>query len=405
MRSVTPVPIHVLEVIGNAKVGGVENHVLSLVQHLPAFGIRVTCLAPYESAYTAKLRSLGADVFLTEMHVNVPWRSLQFLNELIIQQEIDVIHSHLPRAHLLSGLAAHLTQRPAVATIHGMELGLEEFSIIKMAGMHTVAVCQQAYSQTLFLGMPPKMVHLIPNGVDLDRFCPRPAETSFRQEHRIPPDALLAGFAGRFSWEKGPDQLIQMAKIVHQTRPEVHFAMVGDGPMLDELRAMVPPAGLDEVFHIAGFSESMETIYPAFDLFAMTSRIEGMPLAALEAMACGIPVVAMSVGGLSEAIEVGTTGLTSAAEDVKGLANALLILAQDAAGRKKMGEAARQRAVNLYGLQQAVSGVAELLRSLTKYSLPSSLLDPDLVMPKTAEVKAHEKTAHVKVTGRPASPL
>ncbi len=396
MGSIAHTPMHVLEVIGNAHVGGVENHVFSLAQRLPEFGIKVTCLAPYESAYTARLRGLGVNVFPTEMHVHMPWKSIQLAQELISQQNVDVVHSHLPRAHLLAGLAARLTNRPAVATFHGMEVGMEEFGIAKMTGMHMVTVCQQAYSQVLALGMPAEMVHLVHNGVDLDVFVPRRKAAAYRQKNGIPTDALLVGFAGRLSYEKGPDQFVQVAEIVHRARPDIHFAMAGDGPMRDELRVLADRSGLAEVLHMTGLSESMAGVYPAFDIFAMTSRIEGMPLAALEAMACGVPIVAMSVGGLLEAVEVGTTGLTSAAEDVKGLAHAVLLLAGDAERMKKMGEAAHRRAANLFGLQPSVSSLADLLRNLTGYALPGSLLHPKLVVPETAEDKARVKPVHAK---------
>jgi glycosyltransferase involved in cell wall biosynthesis len=149
------------------------------------------------------------------------------------------------------------------------------------------------------------------------------------------------------------------------------------------------------VFHITGFGEAMETIYPAFDLFAMTSRIEGMPLAVLEAMACGIPTVAMSVGGLREAIEVGTTGLTSAAEDVKGLARALLILANDRDRMKKMGDAARRRVEVLFGLPQSVSRLSGIFRSLTGYAL----LQPGAALLEPAEVRTGEKQTVAKRKG------
>jgi glycosyltransferase involved in cell wall biosynthesis len=273
---------------------------------------------------------------------------------------------------------------------------MEELSIAKMTGMHMVAVCRQAYSQALSLGIPPERVHLIPNGVDLKKYFPHHKGTAFRQNNQIPPDALLAGFAGRLSYEKGPDQFVRMAEIVHQTRPDLHFVMVGDGPMSDEIRTMVQRSGLDEVFHLTGWNESMETVYPAFDLFAMTSRIEGMPLAALEAMACGVPTVAMSVGGLLEAIEVGTTGVTSSAEDVRGLANALLILIDDPDRMRRMGEAARQRAEHLFGLPQSLGALSDLFRSLTRYALPGTILASGPVMSQATEVKARAKPASTK---------
>ncbi|HEX2980497.1 MAG TPA: glycosyltransferase family 4 protein, partial [Anaerolineaceae bacterium] len=91
-------PIHVLEIIGNAIVGGMENYVFNLAGHLPEHGFKLTCLAPYESAYTASLRSLGCEVYVTPMHVDVPWRSIQFTTELIRQKHIDLVHATWPMA-------------------------------------------------------------------------------------------------------------------------------------------------------------------------------------------------------------------------------------------------------------------------------------------------------------------
>ena len=113
---------HILEVVGNAIVGGVEKYVQAIVQHLPSHGFKVTCVTPYESEITAKLRELGSPVYVVQMSEDPPWRSIQFLAELIRHQNIDLLHAHLPKSHMLAGLAGCLTGRPVVMTVHGMDI-------------------------------------------------------------------------------------------------------------------------------------------------------------------------------------------------------------------------------------------------------------------------------------------
>lgn len=374
MRTQSKEPLHVLEIIGNAIVGGMENYVYNLVRHLPSYGFKVSCLAPYESAYTASLRALGCDVYVTQMHVDVPWRTLQLTTELIRHNGIDLIHAHLPRAHALAGLAGRLTGRPALATFHGMEFNTEELSLSNMTGTHLITVCRPAFAQALALGIPPERVSLIPNGVDTRAFSPQRDTSAARARLGLPLDHPVVGFVGRLSYEKGPDQFIRLAAHVNQHRPDVHFALVGDGPMRAEVEELKNELGLAEVVHLPGQFSDMEAVYPALDLLAQTSRVEGMPFSILEAMASGLPVAAMSVGGVAEMIEVGTTGLTSAPEDPQGLGEAVLKLLEDPAQCRRMGRAGRKRVEETYNLYTSLRELSDLFRAQAK---PAGTLLPE----------------------------
>lgn len=372
--------IHVLEVLGNAIIGGMENYVRNLIAHLPVERFRVTCLCPYESKLTAELRRLGCTVYVTFMDYDPPWRSIQSTVEIIRHERIDLIHAHLPKAHALAGLAGCVTHRPVVATIHGMMVTTEDLGISRTTGTHLAVVCQEAYHQALALGISPEDVTLIPNGVDLSTFTPNPpasgesanplsretvSPAAFRQALGVPDGTLLVGFVGRLAWEKGPDQFIRMAQYVHKQRlaklaSSPHFVLVGDGPMKGELVEMIREMELEEVVHLAGLHIDTWAVYPALDVVVQTSRVEGMPLALLEAMACGRPVIAMGVGGVLELLEVDVTGFLAAGGDWEGVGNALLPLLDDPARRQTMGQAARRRAETLYDLAHSVQRTSDL---------------------------------------------
>jgi len=377
--TVTPT-VHVLEVIGNAIIGGVEMYVHNLVQLLPLHGFKVTCLAPYESPYTAQLRQLGCEVYITEMDVNVPWRSLQFATELARHLQVDLLHAHLPRAHALAGLAGNLTRRPVAATFHGMEFNIEELGIAQMTGTHVVTVCQKAYLQGLGLGIPAQRLSMIPNGVDCKKFTPANSGLEWRQKHNIPLDVPLAGFAGRLAYEKGPDLFIQFASSLHRQLPQVHYVLVGEGPMEGDVRRLIAEHELEGVVHLAGLNTDMSQVYPAFDIQVMTSRYEGMPFALLEGMACGVPSAALSVGGVAEIIEVGATGITATADDWEGLAGGVARLLVDTSAMRRMGAAARRRVEQHFDLHDSIAQTASLFRALVQSgAIPA--VDPAWVLP------------------------
>lgn len=390
-------PVHVLEVIGNAIVGGMEKYVQNLAYGLPSRNIKVSCLAPYESAVTEQLRAGGVCVYITAMSDDPHVRSLQFLCELIRHEQIDVLHAHLNKAHILAGLAGRLTHIPVAATIHGMEINVTELGIARMVGSHIVVVCQQAYAQVLSLGVPPQRVTLIPNGVNLHEFKPSHPKIDFRSQFCIPPEAPLVGYVGRFNWEKGPDLFLRMAGDVVKRRPDVHFIMVGDGPMRDELTELVDELGLSANLHFAGLLMETQRVYPAFDLLVQTSNIEGMPFALLEGMASGLPSAVINVGGVGELVIAGVTGTLSAEGDWGGVAEAVVHLLDNPEAMKKMGAAARKRVETLFNLSDRLDQFAALFRSMVQQNREPvtgiwnpPVMDSEVWSPDCARVKVEK---------------
>jgi glycosyltransferase involved in cell wall biosynthesis len=356
--------IRVLEVAGNAIVGGMERYVYNLARHLPEHRFKITCLTPYESPFTASLRELGSDVYITAMGDDPVWRSIQFTAELVNQLQIDLIHAHLPRAQMLAGLVGKITNIPVVATIHGMDISSLEIGICRLTGSHLTVVCQEAYSQALAVGVPEERLTLIPNGVDTKTFAPSTNRDWLRKKLGISEDAPLVGFVGRLAWEKGPDQFVQMAEYIHRLRPDVHFVIIGEGPMEEEIDDLIKRARMKAYIHRTGLLEKTWEVFSALDVLALPSRVEGMPFAILEAMSCGIPVAAMAVGGVAEIIEVGTTGYLSASGDWAGLGDAVMKTLAEPERRKAMGRAGRNRVETLFDLRRTTRLTVNLFRKL-----------------------------------------
>lgn len=360
--------VRVLQVLGNAIVGGMESWVLRLVQGLPAAYFEFTALCPFESPVTAQLRACGVDVEVAPMPEHLPWTTLQTACALVAERRIELLHAHLPQAHLLAGLAGTLTQRPVLTTIHARQLTTLDLEVHRLARSHVSVVARQSYFHALGLGVEPALLSFEPNGVDTARFRPRERADGepLRARLGLGPDVPLAGFVGRLSTEKAPDVFVRAALMLKTICPNAHAVLIGEGPMHAELVALIQRCGLEGQVHLAGVCHDMPALYGELDLIVSCSHTEAMPLVLLEAMACGLPAVATRVGGVPDIVEQGSSGWLVAPGDADDIAQCCARLLQNAAQHRCMSERARERAVQRLDLTPSVARVGELLQRLAR---------------------------------------
>lgn len=325
--------VHVLQWL---EMGGAETVALRLARAQRAAGHRVRLLSlggpqgPLRRAFdeagvpvdAPRTRAEGLDPAL--------WGRLALR---LGRRRPDVIHTHDPRSLVYAGPGARLAGARLIHTKHGDDAGGgRRGRLLAAAGRlpHAfVAVSAQTAAVARAAGeAPAHRVTTIPNGVAL-----RPAtgdRAAVRAELGLPPEAVVIGCVGRLEPVKGPDVLVDAV----QRCPEAHLVLVGDGSLFAQLdRPRV---------HRLGLRHDVPRLLSAFDLFAMGSRNEGLPLALLEAMAAGLPVVATAVGGVPDA--VGDAGVVVPPEDPAALAAALAPLVADAEHRAELGARARAAA-------------------------------------------------------------
>jgi len=366
-------PIHILQIVGNAIVGGMENYVVRLVERLPRESYGVFVLAPFESSFTDRLRAFGADVFITSITDEPSWQSIQLASALIQTRRIDVIQSHLPNAHVLAALAGRLTGRPVLATVHGRAVTTLDIEVQRLTGSHLAVVCNQTHFQALGIGIDPNHVHFIPNGVDTERFGPSELRTgALRARFDIDASTPLIGFVGRLSPEKGPDLFLRAALAIRAQCARAEFMLIGEGPMLKSLQGFVERFGLSDVVHFAGVQGAMAAVFNELDLVVSSSLSEAMPLAIMEAMASGVPVVACAVGGIPDLVAHGVTGWLVDAGDCDGMATRVVELLEEPALASAMARAARERAVQRFSLDQSVDATRNLYARLALKSSESN---------------------------------
>jgi glycosyltransferase involved in cell wall biosynthesis len=203
-----------------------------------------------------------------------------------------------------------------------------------------VAVSESVRNVLIQTGIPEHKIAVIHTGIAIPPALPTADQRAeARQKFDLPEDAFVIGHMGAFTPEKGQDIAIAAAAAVRASLPHVHFLFAGIGPRISELlnRAAANT-------HFPGFIENRSEFFAALDLFMMPSRSEAWGLAALEAMAHGIPVIASNIGGLREIVEPGKTGWLVPPNDAVLLADAIRSAETGRAALAEFAIAARQHA-------------------------------------------------------------
>jgi len=214
-------------------------------------------------------------------------------------------------------------------------------------------------------GFPPEKVHVIPNGVDTDRFCPRPeARARLRTELGVAVDVPLCGIVAALRPEKNHELFLRAAAGVRDQVPTAHFVIIGDGPRRGALEALARDLGILQAVHFLGSRNDVDRLLPGLDVFALTSHNEAFPVSILEAMSCGVPVVATQVGSVSEAVEDGATGHLIPPGDRAAATGRLADLLIDRSRARCFGRAARRRLLDRWSLEVMVRGYEQMVERI-----------------------------------------
>ncbi|HEY7514189.1 MAG TPA: glycosyltransferase family 4 protein, partial [Vicinamibacteria bacterium] len=232
-----------------------------------------------------------------------------------------------------------------------------------------VAISEETRSEFLAAGLDPSRVHLVPHGVDLQRFRPAsPGEKArLRETLGLPTKAALVCFTGRLLRGKGVETLLAAAAALRGDLPRLHVLLVGSGAgqalsVEPHLRARAAEEDLRGAVTFAGRVDNVEDYLRAADLFAFPSLYEAMPLSVLEAAASALPTVATAVGGIRDVLEDGRSGLLVRPGDVTGLREGLASLLRESSRAAEMGRAARASVEAGFDLRRNLERYRDLLR-------------------------------------------
>ena len=325
-----------------------------------------------------ELVRLGVPVtVINERRLSAP-RIVEALTRVLRTHAIDIVHTHRYKDTAIGALAAGLAGVPfLLRTVHGRPEPMRGWASWRFRAYNTldravlrwfadgmVAVSSVVAKSLEPLGGRYAPVVRLPNGIDFERVKPTKARSDVRQALGVDPDAPLIGTVGRLCPVKGHAHFLEAARQVLESEPRARFLVVGDGELRGELTALAARLGLDGRCRFTGSRADVYDLMSAMDVFVLPSLDEGTPMALLEAMAVGVPVVASSVGGIPDVITHRATGLLVPASDPSALSDACVWFLRN--GTEAQAIATRARAVVRSEFSHATNGerLVDLYREL-----------------------------------------
>jgi glycosyltransferase involved in cell wall biosynthesis len=350
-----PDPLRVCLAVGTLNVGGAETQVVGVARRLRAAGVDVEVLllnsrGPLQAVLDeAGVPSYCAGYpgirFMNDTRGLRPWLAVTDVRRLfrlalhVRRRRFDVLHAYLFHAYAVFVPLAFVLRVPVrIAARRGLHSGLPRSPVLRpltwlstrlatAVVANADAVAEDAHLEE---GVPREKLRVIPNAVDLPDEPADPAVS--------PPVGMI--IANLIHYKGHLDLVEAVARL--DTPPVIRC--VGEGPMREQVEAAIRERGLQDRVLLEGHRMGGRALYRQAQFALLTSHVEGMPNAVLEAMAAGLPVVATDVGGCRELVEDGVTGLLVPPRDPDALAHALRRVTSDPGWRVEAGRAARQRA-------------------------------------------------------------
>lgn len=347
----------VLHLISSGGYYGAESMVVGLAAALGKIGCtcRLGVFAnahAYNAEVAAKAALQSVPVTLVLCKGKVDRNAVQTIRKLILDEQVDIVHTHGYKGDIYGWFAARNTQAKLLATCHNWTratLPLYIYSMLDLLALRQfpriVAVADNVYRELTRAGARPERTTVVSNGIDVSRFMN--VRATLRDEFQTG-DRPLVGFVGRLSQEKAPEQLLRTAPAVLQACPDAMFFFVGEGRELQSLTELAKSLRVEHNVVFTGKRDDMPNVYASLDVMVLPSKTEGLPMTVLEAQAAGRVVVASNVGAVPKAVKHEVTGILVAPGDTPGLQRALIKLLQDPGLRRQMGERGRQHVQEHY---------------------------------------------------------
>lgn len=353
--------------------GGAEEHIAQLLQRVDRrlFSLHLAC-TPEMARLLEK--DLPSDVKVARLTLDSPkdidgaWE----LGRLLRKWKIDILHSHLFRASLFASPVGRLFRIPVIIeTPHLRETWRKgwlksNFLIDRLAGFFVDRYIAVSEANARYLveqkRIPASKVTIIQNGCPLDRVNRSNAKPAgIRERLGFGSNEIVMLVMGRLEPQKGHRVLLQaMASFLRERVPELRLVCAGTGTLQNELEKMTKNLNLSDVVRFVGFQSNVADWLAMADIGVLPSFYEGLPLAAIESLAAGLPLIATAVDGTPEVVVNGETGLLVPPGDPKALADAIALLALNADLRSKLAWGGIRRVNERFTIQRQIGETEKL---------------------------------------------
>ncbi|BDI33656.1 glycosyl transferase family 1 [Capsulimonas corticalis] len=358
--------------------GGVERWLDMLISGLDRSRFDPVLICSDVSAidpFVADVEECGVDVirtdYLTPFSSSSSPSAILRLARLLRAQGAEAVHAQVlggAGARSIALAAALAGVRAVVVTIHGSLL--QPLSALKSAlsrvfdrvfvTAYTTSSQSSRASQIAMAGRSPKRIRVIPHAIECEGFDPDINSMLARHALGLPKDGPVIGLVGRMEEQKGVEDFLRMARLVSDSEAGAHFLVVGDGQELPKYRMLAEDLGIADRVHFTGRRTDIARCLAAMDVFVLASLFEPFGLVLAEAMAMKTPVVATDVGGVSEVISDGVTGMLVPAADPAAMAKSALEYVRRPELARRHGEDGRKRVLEKFTASRMVADMERL---------------------------------------------
>lgn len=360
------------QVINSLNFGGAEHLLVHLSEAMDEVNFTIVSLEG-PSSLTETLRETGAEVYHLNEQRRFDPRTLFSLRQFLSGNEFDIIHSHLPYAQTLTRIAARsLSQEAIISTQHNAPSNYHPITrsterATRRYDDTTIAVSQGVERAFTGKAHEPHVFGddwcTIYNGIDIQGYRDTVVKAKgehIREELEIDESTPLFLNVGRYVPVKSQDMLIEA--MAESSLSEFALVIVGHGPQEEYIKRKIKQHNLSNRVTITGRVQEVEPYYAAADVFVSSSRMEGLPVTLLEAMASELPVIASNIPGVREVVVEGETGALYPYQDIERLASLLVQFAEK--DQTMLGEAGFKRAKSIFDIEVMADAHLNLYRSL-----------------------------------------
>jgi glycosyltransferase involved in cell wall biosynthesis len=363
--------LRVLWVIKGLGPGGAERLLVSVARAADhdAVTYEVAYVLPWKNHLVGELADAGVATHLLGGRRGLADPRWLYRLRRLLRRDFDIVHVHSPAvAAAVRPIVRSMRRRPAlVATEHNLWSSFGRVTRATNRASLALDDLHLAVSDEVRESMSPKArtrTEVVVHGVPVDELDARRAERATqRATFGLDDDDVVVTTVANMRWTKDYPTLLRAAVTVTAHHPHVRFFAAGQGPLEAEVRAKAERLGLGERFRVLGYVDDTAALLSASDVFVLASRVEGLPIALLEAMAMRLPVVATAVGGTPTAVTDGVEGRLVRAGRPDELAAAIGDVASDAERRRSMGAAAARR-VREFDIERAARQLESLYAGL-----------------------------------------
>jgi glycosyltransferase involved in cell wall biosynthesis len=366
-----PQEIDVLHLIGTLSPGGAERNLYYLAPHMAKSRFRYgICCLVRRGDFAADIEAAGVPVWELGFRRRYTFSAIWRLSRLLKQKRVKVLHTHLYLPGMIGRLAGLMAGTPVMITHeHGKTLWKKWYHRLFERLMLPLTDLRIAVSEDILRlrlereHTPRSKMRLVFNAADPVRFQASEALRLQKRRQLGVEGCFVVGTVGRLVDAKSFDLLLEVARDVCAKRPDARFMIVGEGPLGEELKRLAGSYGIAEKVLFTGQRMDIPALLAAMDLYLVTSKREGLPLALIEAMMSAKPIVATFVGGIPDAVSHDMDGLLVGPGDRAALVGAVLSLCADPDRRCRLGAAARQTALRQYAPEKVLDELESIYRA------------------------------------------